>query len=457
MAIAGVFLAGGAVLSAPPVVAAATPPLRVGLGVFSPDRTDFVGFYKAQVDGRWRKVYCIRPDAAEPAEISLRTVTRLPNTSRAVTRQLAETLTAHGNPRTVVQAAAVSQALNEEVGNHRAVRRRAQWLPDPVQVLTDKYLAEARALAGPVRLSIDLPHSPLPGRSARGKVTLSTVNGPVRGTVELNHTPNVTTPDEVRTGRFGNARFAYETVAGGPVRIVATARVVPTTVRASSPGSGEQLMVSWSAPVKVRASATYEATGPGITYRYACTSECDGHPVVTLGGCAPANRYESALTFSLGEDVSRRLHFRAATTRECKSIQVALADGTQVSAVWQYRSPRGWTRKVPAAGSFVVDCPAAPPVAVAVSYTCTQARISATLGTQLDGTLRRLANRTTHRMVLVVSGAVRGRYVVAPGTRADVHTFLVPCGDNATVTFRSGVQRTSGAYNYGDPVTVALP
>jgi hypothetical protein len=60
-------------------------------------------------------------------------------------------------------------------------------------------------------------------------------------------------------------------------------------------------------------------------------------------------------------------------------------------------------------------------------------------------------------MVLVVRGAARGRYVVAPRTHAVVHTFRIACGDHATLTIRGGVQRTGGGYNYGDPVTVALP
>ena len=60
-------------------------------------------------------------------------------------------------------------------------------------------------------------------------------------------------------------------------------------------------------------------------------------------------------------------------------------------------------------------------------------------------------------MVLVVRGAASGRYVVAPGTRATVHTFPIPCGTGASLTVRSGVQRTSGTYNYSDPVQVTVP
>jgi hypothetical protein len=215
-------------------------------------------------------------------------------------------------------------------------------------------------------------------------------------------------------------------------------------------------MLGWSSPASVHATASYQASGPGIGYRYACSSECDGTPTVTLRACAPANDYRSRLTFWLGEHV-RRITFDAADTRSCRSIQTRLADGVSVSATWRYRTPRGWTRALPASGAFVVDCPAPPPVAVAVSFTCTSARVSVSLGTERAGVLHRLYNRTRHRLVLVVSGAAQGRYVVTPGAQATVHTFAVPCGTGASVTVRGGVQRSTGGYNYGDPVEVTMP
>ena len=459
------FAAGAAALAvgiaflvpSPRAVAQADQQLVPGLGIFSPDRTDFVGFYRALVDGHWTKVYCIRPNSGEPTQISLRTLSHLPHRSRAVTRLLARTLSDHGDAGTVVEAAAVSQALNEELGNHAAVARRAQWLPDPVQPLTDQYVQEARAEAGPFRLAIDLPRSPLPGRSARGTVRLSSGTEPARGTVRLIHTGNVTVPDELSIGRSGRARFRYETVAGGPVHIRAAARVAPDGLRASSPGAGEQLMISWARPARIHAGAGYEATGPGIAYRYACSSECNGHPLVTLRACAPASTYGSIITFRFGDDGSRHIRFAADEHRRCSSIATTLADGTPVTASWRYRMPSGWTRRFPATGAFVVDCPAAPPIAVAVGFNCDRARVSAALGSEQDGTLRRLYNRTSHRMVLVVSGAVSGRYVVRPGTRAAVHTFGVACGTGASVTVRGGVQRTDGSYNYGEPVQVTMP
>jgi hypothetical protein len=449
--------AGGALLAlpAPSTAARSAASLTPGLGMWVGD-TDFVGFYVARAGGVSTKVYCIRPNDQEPTSVTLRTVGRLPGATKQTTRLLAETLAAHGDAQTPVQAAAVSQALNAEIGNHRAVQRRAATLPARVQELADRYVAEARAMAGPYRLAIHLPRSPLPGQSARGTVTLGSARGPARGTVRLDHTANVTTPDELQFGADGQARFTYATTVGGPVHIAATAAVAPSTVRATAPVAGTQVMVAASAATHVHANSTYEGSGPGIKYRYSCSSECAGIPTVTLTACAPPSSIGSRVTFWLDDRV-RRISFPAARERHCRSIRTALPDGTRVSATWRYRTAHGWTRALPAAGAFVVDCPPAPPVALAVSYDCDDAAATVMLGRQQDGVLEPLHNRTTHRLVLVVQGAATGRFAVAAGETATAHTFPVACGTGATLTVRSGVQRTAGDVNYGDPLEVTMP
>jgi hypothetical protein len=454
-------LLGSLAVVLPPSTSSAAPQepaLAPGLGLWLDDGEDFVGFYVAHVGGTATKVYCVRPDSTEPTSVTLRTVSRLPDVSRTVTRLLAETLTAHGDARTATQAAAVSQALNKELGNYRAVHRRAALLPDRVQELADRYVAEARRLAGPYRLTIDLPRSPLPGQSARGSVTLTAAAGPARGTVQLRHTPNVTTPDELHTRRTGRARFTYTTPAGGPVHIAASADVAPITLQVTQPAPGTQLMVAASPPAQVRASATYEGTGPDIHDHYACSSECDGHPLVTVRACAPASQRGSRITLWLGEGVSRRIYFAAAAQRQCKSIEVTLADRTSVGGVWQYRKPGGgWTRKYPAGGSFVVDCPAPPPVAVLLSYDCAAAKVTVLLGRQRHGRLRPVHNTSGHRMFLVVRGSASGWFALPSGATATPHTFRFACGTGAAITVRSGVQRTGGAVNYGDPLELTMP
>jgi hypothetical protein len=107
----GMYCAAGSVASA-----ASRARVVPGRGVWLAGHTDFVGYYRALVGGRWVKVYCVSPGRRAPTRISLRTVSRVPAKSAAITRQLAETLTAHGDARTAAQAEAVSQALNAEIG-----------------------------------------------------------------------------------------------------------------------------------------------------------------------------------------------------------------------------------------------------------------------------------------------------------------------------------------------------
>lgn len=435
----------------------AGPPLVLGKGTWIAGHTDFVGFYRAYVAGRWVKVYCVSPARRAPTAIRLHVTARVAGTSRTVTRQLAETLAAHGNAQTAAQAEAVSQALNREIGNRAAVRRRATYLPRRVDALAARYVDEARRQHGPYRLALRLGSSPLPGQSGTGTVTLrSALGAPVAHDVMLAHTSNVATPRLVRTDRTGRASFRYATTFGGAVHITASARLLPTTVRASGPAPGTQRMLTWAPPAPVHANATYQGSGPGISHRYACTSTCDGHPRVTVSACAPADHYPSRISFWVG-DTTHRLFFPAARGRVCKSWNTVLADGVTVSATWEYRTPSGWTRRLPASGWFTVDCPAAPPVAVNLGYDCQHATLSAVLGNVRGGALVPLHNTSTHRMVLVLAGAATGRYVLAPKATATVHTVPLACGTRAVVTVRSGVQRGSGGYNYGAAVEVRGP
>lgn len=440
-------------------VASATSKARVvpGRGVWLARHTDFVGYYRALVAGHWVKVYCVSPGRRAPTRISLRTVSRVPAKRAAITRQLAETLTAHGDARTAAQAEAVSQALNAEIGNGRAVARRARQLSRHVRELAERYVAEARARGGPYSLELHLPADPLPGQSSTGTATLRASGHGVAGAmVSLRHTTNVAMPAAVRTNASGRATFAYRTIGGGPVHVAAAAVGAPVTVRASRPGRRTQLMLTWSPRKTVHAVAAYQGTGPGFAHRYECSSDCDGHPLVTLTACAPASRDPSRLTYWF-DGHSHRIAFDAARARACKAWQVVVADGVSVSATWQWRTAHGWTSPIPAGGWFVVDCPAAPPVAVTLAYDCTRATLTAVLGRQSNGSLVPLRNDTAHRMVLVVGGAVEGRYELAPGATATPHTYPLRCGSHATVTVRGGIQRGADTFNYGRITEVTTP
>lgn len=436
--------------------AAAEPSVVTGRGVWIANHTDFVGYYRAYVNGHWLKVYCVSPDRRVPLHVTLRTVSSLPAANAATTRLLAETLSAHGNAQTATEAEAVSQALNEEIDNSDAVARRAKYLSKAVRDLAARYVAEAHARRGPYTLSLHLPASPAPGLSWTGTVRLHSAAGGIAETIALRGSSNVKTPSSVRTNRTGTAFFPYRTLGGGLARVTATARVAPTRLQASTADRSTQVMLTWTPRAVVRAGDVYQPRVPSFTHHYSCTSECAGRPRVTLTTCAPANGYPSRITYWLGRE-AHRFDFAAAEQRVCRSWQVRIADRVSVSARWRYRTPHGWTAPITAEGAFVVDCPAAPPVAVQLSYNCTYARLSAVLGRLHDGQLVPVRNSTRHTMVLEMTGWVSGRFELRPGATAVRHTIPFACGSAGAVTFRGGVQRAQGGYNYGPAAGVSLP
>jgi hypothetical protein len=387
----------------------------------------------------------------------LATVSRLPSVPTSVTRELAQTLAAHGNAKTAHQAEAVSQALNYEIGNRSEVAKRARSLTRPVQSLAMRYVAEARRYRGGYQLGLQLSAAPLPGQSGRATVTLRGPGGGRAATVRLSHSGNVSLPAAVRTDRAGRASFTYRTTGGGEVRVRAAATALPPiTLRTSSGARSTQRMLSWSGAISARASAHYRGQVSGFSQRYECSSTCDGNPLATLTACAPAGTYRSTITYRVA-GVYHVVEFPAAGTRPCRSWSTTVHDGELVTASWRFRAPSGWTAPVGAPGTFRVDCPPAPPVAVAVSYDCHSATLTVALGRQNGGQLIPLHNATRHPMVLVIEGARTGRFTLAPGATDVTHSFAIACGAAAAVAVRSGVQRDSGDYNFGQPTQVTLP
>jgi hypothetical protein len=461
IALAVVLALVGTVLTAPLRPSIATPAgsarVKAGLGAWLSGHTTFVGYYLARVGGKWVKVYCVSPTKRTPSHIGLTSVARLSGTSSAVTAELAETLSAHGNAATAHQAEAVSQALNYEIGNRAAVAARARSLSRTVQSLAMRYVAEARRYRGGYQLGLHLSGAPLPGQSGRATVTLRGPGGGRAAKITLSSSRNASLPASVRTDAAGRAAFTYRTTNTGDVHIGATASALPPgTLRASAPSRTAQRMLSWSPAVSVRASARYRAQVAGLTERYECSSTCDGNPAATLTACAPGSAYPSTITYHYGGQ-THEVDFAAAVSRSCQDWQTRLHDRDTVTASWRFETPSGWTAPVPAGGSFRVDCPPVPPVAVAVSYDCSSAGFTVLLGRQSGGQLVPLRNETGHEMVLVLGGARSARYSVAPEATAAPQSFPIDCGGAATIEVRSGIQRGNGTYNYGPPTRVVLP
>lgn len=434
---------------------AATNTLRAGLG-YRVAGGDFVGYYLVGKN----KVYCLNPAKSVPRTVSLSSVSRYPGASTARSQQLAYALAQWGDARSRAAAAVQSQVLNTLAGNTKDVTRRSHGLPSSLSRTVAAHVAAAQRLHGPYTVRVSTPRALLPGQPAAiGSIQVSSAGG--HGVpdvlVRLTHTTNSITPTVARTNSAGSARFAYSVTDIGQVRITATAGGLASTgLRVSHPHSFEQRMVGAQPAVAAHGSAAFRAAVSGFGNNYACTTTCDGRPVTTLSACAPASRYASRLAYQLGV-TTLSVDFPAAGTRACRTRSLRLADGTRVTAAWAYRTPHGWSRPVAAPGAFTVDCPAAPAVTVAMTYDCTRASVTVALGrSSAAGSAPAAVNTSRHRLVLVIGGAASARIYAEPGGRA-LYSASVACGSRAAYTVQAGVQRASGAYNYGPVASVITP
>ena len=443
--------------SAAASASATAPAVSRGAGASIAHNTDYVGAYHAKIHGKWVDFYCINPTKREPGQVSLSATTRVSGLSTTVSRELAEVVTAHGQTSSKNQAEAVSQALNYLAGNKKDVARRAHYIAKSVQKQAMTYVAEAQHLRGGYSVRVHLGSAPLPGQTGTGTLTLAAAGGAKATTVALSGSSNVSVPRAVRTNARGVATFRYTTTGSGEVHIGATANgLAPSTVLVSHPAAGYQQMVSGQSAVSAHASASYQGRVVGFSNSYACSTQCNGHPVVTLTVCAPASKDASRFQFLTGRTTTT-VNFAAKSTRQCQSVHLTLSDGERVTGSWQYHTAKGWTAHLAAPGSFTVDCPAAPPIAVAMSYDCTSASVTVELGRQVNGVLTPQRNTTKHAMVLQVSGAAHGSYTLAAGATATAHTWPLTCGQHAQITVRSGIQRANHAWNYGQPAEITTP
>ncbi|GAB2466300.1 Ig-like domain-containing protein [Jatrophihabitans fulvus] len=458
LAVAGCVLALLSVAWSRDDARAARAGLRPGAGFMLP-AGEFVGAYVTPAGTR---VWCLSPDKALPSGVVLSTRTSWPGTSATRAAAIAYALARWGAPRNRVAGAVQSQVLNTLAGNTRDVARRARLLPAAYRQAIARqvaaHVAAARRLHGPYRARVSLPSAVTPGRSGRGTVTVSAADGrPVAGVaVTLNHTANATAPARVRTDAHGRARFTYSVTGTGEVRVRATAALPSRSVRVSSPRPGEQRMVAVAPAVRATAVTSFRARPGGFTHRYSCDTDCDGRPATVLRACAPAARTASRLVYRVGPR-SVVASFPAGARRTCVETRLVSRDGDRVSAAWQWRVHGRWSAPVAAAGTFVVDCPAPPPVAVTMTAGCVNARVTLGLAQPgAGGTWTPFRNTSRHAMVLLVSGDRTARVVAARGGEA-MWTATVPCGAGLALTARPAVQRASGGWNYGPSIAIRTP
>jgi hypothetical protein len=413
---------------------------------------DFVGAYRMS---NGRMVYCINPTYGEPATVALSTKTRLPRLSATVTAEVSEALFAHGHARTNWQAAVESQTLNWLIGNKKAVAARAHFLPKSVGSRVTKYVAEARRFHGPYRVRVSTPTALLPGQSAHGTVSLSPARAGIL--VRLASSSNAAVTRAVRTGSRGTARFTYRVRTPGEVHIAARAmNLPPTTLLASDPKGRVQRMLSWRPAATHFASASFQGRVSGFSHTYGCTSTCNGHPVTTMRACVASSIGAQRVLYRYAGH-TKIVSWAASSRGSCKSTSLTLKDGDRVTATRQYHSSRGWSAQVAIGGTFVVDCPAAPGVAANVVFSCTTASVTIALGVAAaNGSWTPTSNASAHRYVLDITGATT-RHIYADHGKTATATFRMACGAHKTFTFRGGVRRANGHYNYTPLATVVSP
>ncbi|HEV7204662.1 MAG TPA: hypothetical protein VGN18_08610 [Jatrophihabitans sp.] len=430
--------------------------IRAGLG-YRLAGGDFVGYYSSG----GRLIYCVRPTKAAPYAVTLATVGLVPGTNRTQTAELAYALSRWGDARTAFQAAVESQVLNTLVGNGPAVARRAVHLPRSVTARVAEHVRAARALHGPYSVEVTAPRALLPGQSAVGSVRVRTGAGRylVGALVALRPSANAQAPRAVRTDGRGVARFRYAVTGTGEVRLRATAPGLPgLTVRTSRPRSSEQLMVSSGTTASASGATGFRQTVNGFSHRYSCTSTCDGRPRTELAACAAAGRYPSRIEFRVGRRLTLTLTFGASAVRVCRSVASTLRDGERVTASWRFLTPHGLTGPTAAAGSFVVDCPPVPAVAVSVVFDCATASVTIALAHRSSSTSGwiPLVNRTRHRMQLIIGGAVTRRVTAAPGHSA-VFSATARCDTPVRYTAQAAVERADHGYNEGPVASITTP
>jgi hypothetical protein len=415
---------------------------------------DFVGYY---VTTAGTKVYCLSPRKALPSGISLHTAARYPGVSKTASRQLAYALNRWGNASSSPAAAAESQLVNTIVGNASDVARRAAQLPKSVASLVSGHLALTRRFYGPYDTAVRTPTALLPGQSGTGSVVITSAGGHrVSGvTVLLTSSKNGAVPKRITTNSKGIGKFTYRATDVGEVHITAMAIDVPATaVQVNQPSPTQQHMVSPVSLVRSRGSASFRKSPAGFSHSYACTTTCNGKPATTLSACAPASSRASRIGFRY-EGKTVYVTFAHSTKAACKSRSVTTKDGDRVTAGWQFKTSHGWSAVVAAAGSFVVDCPAVPPVGVSMTYDCTNAAVTIGLAqVGANGMWTPLVNTTSHRLVLVIDGKQR---IYADRNKTALFTASATCGSHTTYTAQAGVQRANGQYNYGLVASVTTP
>jgi hypothetical protein len=412
---------------------------------------DWFGYY---VDNG-RKIWCLEPGlslAREPFHLT----TNLPFVTvggrkfvvgATKSRWITYVLSQWGNTSSNNVAAATRMALLEIIDN----------VPSGVDTSTRTQIgrmaasevSQAKAYYGPDRLGLTLRTRVLIGQD--GTATVTIVAASRRGvpgiTVQL-AAANAIVPRFVKTGRNGQVTFTYRRTGTGPVKLVARAVGLPrTTMLASLPKPGEQLLVGSTGPTTATASSTYQASPGGPTLSYDCSSACNGRPLVTARFCQPAGVAPALdIVFANGHVVGS-VSFGRGATAACKSVAAVIPDGQVLTFGVRYNEGGKLSGVIALPGRLVIDCPALPIVSESVSCNCVNGTLTLTL---------KNTEQTQEQLIWSVNGGRNQARVVAPGSTLSVSVPFSRTA-NTTVRYTGAVQRHNGQWIIPPSFVAVIP
>jgi hypothetical protein len=427
-------------LSVLPSVANAQAPVTSGAGL------SVQGVWMGYFVNDGHDMYCVTPGLQLTAPQSTHTVSYWPAIGAAKSRNVEYVLGQWGNTSDNNQAAAVRLALLKIIGAHLP---QAKALPASVKATADNYVALAKKYHGPYVTSVTFGTKVLDGQIGTAQVTVnSAAHQPVPGLTVALRASNATVPASVTTAANGLAEFQYVRTGTGMVKIVARASSVPpTSLLASQPAGGQQLLLGSGLPTIETASAAYQLTPGGPTVSYSCTSACNGQPPVSVQFCNPAEVVPTKYTVYDNKRAVAVAKFDPSSQPACQTVTVTIDDTHVVTFSVAYFVKNKWSHRVALPGSFTVDCPPWPAVSLSMTCNCVSGQLQMAI-----------SPNATHaeEIIYSVNGGPPQTSVGQPGQPV---TVTVPLDRSAstTVTYTGAVQRSNGQWIIPPLFSVTVP
>ena len=343
------------------------------------------------------------------------------------------------NAKNNVYAAAVRMAALSVTGSGAFVNAHKAQLPAGVVTLGNAMIASANSFAGPYNLRVTITKQVLIGQVGFASIKVIAASGKalpaVSSSVSATNAKSAATT--VKSNSLGMATVAFTRTGTGPVTIKATAKVASTNILFGVPPSAAfQRLTSWI-PAIVSGSATYQKSPNQPTVSYACDTQCDGVPPVTLTTCNASGATTKFLLFDNGV-ITATLQLNPGI---CGSKTVKVADTHKVTSGFSSLVGTTWTPTVKFATTLVVDCPSLPQLTNHGVCNC------------VKGTLTLSIPASTHPQRIVLNGVVTEGAAGQPISVTTEFTRNQP----QTFSMQTAVQRTSGVWNTSGSTVTTYP